>query len=130
MTSKVWVAVLLVVFAASCAFAQKIDPSSLQQMKWRLVGPFSRWPRRSRGGNRRGSEDVLFRRGMAGESGKRPTRGIPGKPLFDHESTQAIGAIAVAPSDPNIIYVGSGEPCLRNDITFGNGMYTNPPTPE
>src|SRR5580704_6830235 len=43
--------------------------------------------------------------------------------IFGSEGAIAIGAIAVAPSDPNIIYVGSGEPCLRNDITFGNGMY-------
>jgi photosystem II stability/assembly factor-like uncharacterized protein len=44
-------------------------------------------------------------------------------PIFDHESTQSIGAIAVAPSDPNIIYVGSGEGLHRPDLSVGNGIY-------
>jgi len=44
-------------------------------------------------------------------------------PIFDHESTQSIGAIAVAPSDPNIIYVGSGEGLHRPDLSIGNGIY-------
>ena len=44
-------------------------------------------------------------------------------PIFDHESTQSIGAIAVAPSDPNIIYLGSGEGLHRPDLSIGNGIY-------
>jgi len=44
-------------------------------------------------------------------------------PIFDHEPTQSIGAIAVAPSDPNIIYVGSGEGLHRPDLSVGNGIY-------
>ena len=44
-------------------------------------------------------------------------------PIFDHESTQSIGAIAVAASDPNIIYVSSGEGLHRPDLSVGNGIY-------
>jgi photosystem II stability/assembly factor-like uncharacterized protein len=44
-------------------------------------------------------------------------------PIFDHESTQSIGAIAVAPSNPNIIYVASGEGLHRPDLSVGNGIY-------
>jgi photosystem II stability/assembly factor-like uncharacterized protein len=44
-------------------------------------------------------------------------------PIFDHESTQSIGAIAVAASDPNIIYVASGEGLHRPDLSIGNGIY-------
>src|SRR5260370_33029293 len=44
-------------------------------------------------------------------------------PIFDHESTQSIGAIAVAPSDPNIIYGASGEGLHRPDLSVGNGIY-------
>ncbi|MGH9410116.1 MAG: VPS10 domain-containing protein, partial [Vicinamibacterales bacterium] len=44
-------------------------------------------------------------------------------PLFDAESTGSIGAIAVAPSDPNIIYVGSGAGIIRPDLATGNGVY-------
>jgi photosystem II stability/assembly factor-like uncharacterized protein len=44
-------------------------------------------------------------------------------PIFDAQPTQSIGAIAVAPSDPNIIYVGSGEGLHRPDLSVGNGIY-------
>ena len=44
-------------------------------------------------------------------------------PIFDHEPVSSIGAIAVAPSDHNILYVGTGEPNIRNDIAFGDGIY-------
>ena len=50
-------------------------------------------------------------------------RGFPWLPIFDHESVASIGAIAVDPHDPNVIYVGTGEPCLRGDISYGDGMY-------
>jgi len=44
-------------------------------------------------------------------------------PIFDHESTQSIGAISVAPSNPNIVYVASGEGLHRPDLSVGNGIY-------
>src|SRR5713101_7410774 len=44
-------------------------------------------------------------------------------PIFDNEPTQSIGAIAVAPSDPNIVYVASGEGLHRPDLSVGNGIY-------
>ena len=44
-------------------------------------------------------------------------------PIFDQQPTQSIGAIAVAPSDPNIIYVGSGEGLHRPDLSVGDGIY-------
>jgi len=49
-------------------------------------------------------------------------------PIFDHESTQSIGAIAVAPSNPNIIYVASGEGLHRPDLSVGNGIYKSTDT--
>ena len=57
------------------------------------------------------------------EYGSPTTTAAPGLPIFDHESTQSIGAIAVAPSDPNIIYVASGEGLHRPDLSVGNGIY-------
>lgn len=44
------------------------------------------------------------------------------KPIFDKEPIASIGAIAVAPSDPNVVYVGTGEPDLHGDISYGDGM--------
>jgi hypothetical protein len=44
-------------------------------------------------------------------------------PIFDSESVGSIGGIGVAPSNPNVVYVGTGEADLRDSISFGNGMY-------
>ncbi len=49
--------------------------------------------------------------------------GVSWKPVFDGEDVTSIGAIAVAPSNHRVIYVGTGEPNIRNDIAFGNGIY-------
>ena len=45
------------------------------------------------------------------------------QPIFDHEPVASIGALAVAPSDPKVIYVGTGESDIRSDLASGNGMY-------
>ena len=45
------------------------------------------------------------------------------QPIFDEQPVGSIGAIAVAPSNPNVLYVGSGESDMRSDIAQGNGMY-------
>ncbi|MFN2449530.1 MAG: sialidase [Candidatus Baltobacteraceae bacterium] len=49
--------------------------------------------------------------------------GVSWEPVFHQQSVSSIGAVAVAPSDPSIVYAGTGEPNLRNDVAFGNGVY-------
>src|SRR5205807_1039128 len=44
-------------------------------------------------------------------------------PIFDKESIASIGSVAVAPSDANVVYVGTGEGCLRGNVSYGNGVY-------
>jgi len=117
---KLWLA--LVVLLAIPAAAQQIDRKTLAGLKWRLIGPF-------RGGRVEavtgvvGQPGVFYFGAVAGGVWKTIDGGQNWEPLFDDQPTQAIGAIAVAPSDPNVIYVGTGEPCLRSDITYGNGVY-------
>ncbi len=87
-----------------------------------MIGPF-------RGGRTRAATGVpnqpnVFYMGQVnGGVWKSDDYGRTWTPIFDHESTQSIGAIAVAPSDPNIIYVGSGEGLHRPDLSVGNGIY-------
>jgi photosystem II stability/assembly factor-like uncharacterized protein len=113
--------VAAVALAAVCA-GQTISKDSLAGMKWRLVGPF-------RGGRVEtvvgipGNPYVYYFGAAAGGVWKTTNGGLSWAPIFDRESNPSIGAIAIASSDPNIIYVGTGEPCLRGDITNGNGMY-------
>src|SRR5439155_800728 len=49
--------------------------------------------------------------------------GVSWDPLFDKQTTSSIGSIAVSESDPNVIYVGTGEACIRGNISFGDGVY-------
>ncbi len=114
-------AVLLVVSASSQTFAQPRS-SSFQEMRWRLVGPF-------RGGRALtavgvpGQPGVYYFGAVGGGVWKSTDAGVSWVPIFDSQPIASIGAMAVAPSDPNILYVGSGEADMREDITQGDGMY-------
>ncbi len=107
---------------ASVSEAQQYPESTYQEMRWRMIGPF-------RGGRTRAacgvpSEPNLFYVGAAdGGVWKSDDYGRTWAPIFDAQPTQSIGAIAVAPSDPNIIYVASGEGLERPDLSVGDGIY-------
>ena len=91
-------------------------------MRWRMIGPF-------RGGRTRalagvpGRPNVLYIGAVNGGVWKSDDYGRTWRPIFDAEPTQSIGAIAVAPSDPRIVYVASGEGLQRPDLSVGNGIY-------
>ena len=99
-----------------------VDESLFRAMRWRQVGPF-------RGGRALavtgvpGEPNVFYFGGASSGVWKTVDAGANWTPIFDHEAIASIGAIAVAPSDHNIIYVGSGEACIRGNITYGNGVY-------
>jgi photosystem II stability/assembly factor-like uncharacterized protein len=111
-----------VFFSALSSAAQQIPENTYQELHWRMIGPF-------RGGRTRAAAGVpsqpnVFYMGQVnGGVWKSDDYGRTWNPIFDHESTQSIGAIAVAPSDPDIIYVGSGEGLHRPDLSIGNGIY-------
>jgi photosystem II stability/assembly factor-like uncharacterized protein len=102
--------------------AQQIPENMYQGLHWRLVGPF-------RGGRTRAATGVasqpnVFYVGQVdGGVWKSDDYGRTWNPIFDHEPTQSIGAIAVAASDPDVVYVASGEGLHRPDLSVGNGIY-------
>ena len=102
--------------------AQQLDTSILKEMKWRNVGPF-------RGGRTRAvcgvpSQPNVFYIGVVnGGVWKTTDYGRTWQPLFDQQPTGSIGAVEVAESDPNVVYVGSGEGLHRPDLSVGDGMY-------
>ena len=93
-------------------------------MQYRLVGPF-------RGGRVVavsgvvGQDDVYYFGAVAGGVWKTTDGGLNWKPIFDKtkDASPSIGAIAVSESDPNVIYVGTGEACIRGNIVGGNGVW-------
>jgi len=102
--------------------SQTVPPGTYGALRWRLIGPH-------RGGR------VLAVAGVPGDAatfyfgavdgGVWRTRnaGVTWEPLFDDQPIASIGALALAPSDPNVIYVGTGEASIRSDITYGAGVY-------
>ena len=126
MTISQLVLCLLVYFSVclpiTSSWAQQIPENTYQDLRWRMIGPF-------RGGRTRAATGVpsqpnIFYVGQVnGGVWKSDDYGRTWTPIFDHESTQSIGAIAVAPSNPNIIYVASGEGLHRPDLSVGNGIY-------
>jgi photosystem II stability/assembly factor-like uncharacterized protein len=108
--------------AGFSAQAQTLTKDSLAGMNWRLIGPF-RGGRAEAVAGVAGNPNVFYFGAVAGGVWKTTDAGISWLPIFNHESVASIGAIAVDPRDPNVIYVGTGEPCLRGDISYGDGMY-------
>ena len=96
-------------------------PEQLKALRWRSAGPANNAGRVSVVAGVPGNRDVYYVAGANGGIIKTTNGGITFKPIFDKEPVASIGAIAVAPSDPNIIYVGTGEENPRNNASIGDG---------
>ncbi len=98
------------------------DASLYGGLRWRMLGPF-------RGGRVNavtgvpGQPGTFYFGSVGGGVWKTTSAGRTWTPIFDSQPVASIGAIAVAPSNPNIIYVGTGEADMRSQISYGNGVY-------
>jgi hypothetical protein len=99
-----------------------VNPVLVGGMKWRQIGPF-------RGGRVLavagvpGDPNTYYFGAVAGGIFKSTNGGLSWTPTFDHQDISSIGAIAVADSNPNVLYAGTGEACLRGNISYGDGVY-------
>ncbi len=115
-------AVLPLFALALTAQAQPVDPSLLNGLRWRCIGPY-------RGGRTVAVCGVPSKPGlfyMAPNNGgvwRSTDYGRVWTPIFDGQPTGSVGALAVAPSNPDVIYVGSGEGLQRPDLSVGDGVY-------
>ncbi len=91
-------------------------------MKWRNIGPYRAGRTRALAGVP-SQPNVFYIGGVDSGVWKSDDYGETWNPIFDDQPTGSIGAIAVADSDPNIIYVGCGEGLPRPDLAIGDGMY-------
>jgi photosystem II stability/assembly factor-like uncharacterized protein len=109
-------------FAVLLGFSQASAGEFDSILRWRNIGPY-------RGGRTRAvcgepsQPNVFYMAQMNGGVFKSIDYGRTWQPIFDEQPTASIGAIAVAPSDPNVVYVGSGEGLHRPDLSVGDGVY-------
>jgi len=103
--------------------AQATFPSgAVQGPRWRHIGPFRAGRTKSAVGVP-SQPNVFYMAATNGGVWKTNDAGRTWNPMFDAENTGSVGAVEVAPSNPNILYVGSGEGLQRPDLSTGNGMY-------
>lgn len=102
--------------------AQSVPPELFGGLKWRLIGPF-------RGGRSvavsgiPGDGSTFYFGGVDGGVWNTMDAGVVWTPIFDSEPVASIGALAVAPSDPKVVYAGTGESDIRSDLASGDGVY-------
>ena len=113
---------LLALSFASVAAIAQVDPHAFDHLDWRLVGPF-RGGRVLAAAGVTGQPQHFYFGSVNGGVWESNDAGRTWQPIFDDQPIGSIGALAIAPSDPNVIYVGSGEADMRSDIAQGNGMY-------
>lgn len=116
---RITLLLLLISFGAT---AQSVLPVYYQDLQYRLIGPFRAG--RTVGAVGIPSQPNVFYMGVNnGGVWKTDDFGRTWKPIFDKESTGSVGDIAVSPSHPNVVYVGSGEGLHRPDLATGDGMF-------
>src|SRR6267154_2468625 len=114
-------AVVLVVAPGLLQAQQNISPDVYGQLKYRYIGPE---------GNRAtsvagvpGRPNIWYVGAASGGIFKSTDGGIHWGAIFDSEAVASIGSLAVAPSDPNVVWAGTGESFIRSHISIGNGIY-------
>jgi photosystem II stability/assembly factor-like uncharacterized protein len=98
------------------------DKKEEQGMQYRSIGPF-RGGRSLTAAGIPGDPTTYYFGSTGGGVWKSTDGAITWKSVFDHEKTSSIGSLAVAASDPNILYVGTGEACIRGNLAQGDGIY-------
>ncbi|MCJ7682136.1 MAG: glycoside hydrolase, partial [Candidatus Aminicenantes bacterium] len=116
--------VLSLLFLAALSFgdvSSDLTPDVYKSLEWRHIGPI---------GNRviavtgvPGNPHVLYCGAASGGVFKTTDGGSHWSPVFDGQSVSSVGSLAVAPSDPNVIWAGTGETFIRSNISLGDGIY-------
>jgi photosystem II stability/assembly factor-like uncharacterized protein len=116
------VALLVFVLAVPSIVVAQFNPDLFTALHWRSIGPF-------RGGRVRAiagvpaRPNIFYMAQVNGGVWKTDDYGRTWTPIFDDQPTGSVGSIAVAPSDSNVVYVGSGEGLQRPDLSIGDGIY-------
>ena len=107
---------------APATVAGPVPAELFSGLKWRMLGPF-RGGRTDAVSGVPGRPEEFYSGSVNGGLWKTIDGGRVWRPIFDDQPVASIGALAVAPSSPDTVYVGSGESTLRDSTGFGNGVY-------
>jgi len=112
-------------FAITLAALAFLSPDSalLDNLSWRNIGPATMGGRISDIQGIPGDPSTIFAASGSGGLFKSTDAGTTWTPIFERQSTISIGAIAVQPGNPKVIWVGTGESNVRNSVSFGDGLY-------
>lgn len=112
----------LLALVSFAQFTPAGEPKPFDAAKYRLVGPFA-GGRVSRACGVPSDPLTYYAATASGGVWKSADGGLSWKPIFDDQPTSSIGSIAVAPSDPNVVYVGTGEANIRGNVSPGAGLF-------
>ena len=97
--------------------------SAFERLEWRSIGPANMGGRTADVEGVAGNANIVYVATASGGLWKTVNAGVTWKPIFDRQGTLSIGDIALAPSNPEVVWVGTGESNVRNSVSFGDGVY-------
>src|SRR5262245_59848773 len=100
-----------------------LDPQSIKSLNWRSIGPANMGGRVTAIAAAKNDPSLWWIATGGGGLLKTENNGVTFEHQFDHEATVSIGAVAVAPSDSKVVWVGTGENNPRNSVSYGDGVY-------
>src|SRR5579864_1004190 len=112
----------LALFTFAVTLAAQPPARLFDGLRWRMIGPF-RGGRAIAASGVSGDPNTYYFVSVGGGIWKTANAGLTWTPIFDDQHVASIGSIEVAPSDPNVIYAGTGEADIRSDLSQGDGVY-------
>jgi len=124
------ISLLAVALGAQNSFAQNggTPPKSpieeaFSRLEWRSIGPANMGGRIADVEGVPGDPNIVYVASASGGLWKTTNGGVTWKPIFERQGTMSLGDIALAPSNPDVVWVGTGESNVRNSVSFGDGVY-------
>jgi photosystem II stability/assembly factor-like uncharacterized protein len=115
--------IVLTVTALATPGAQRLDERALEQLAWRAIGPAVMGGRIDDVAVDERNPTTMYVGAASGGVWKTSNAGTTWTPIFDHEGVASIGDIALSASNPDLVWVGTGEPNNRQSSSFGDGVY-------
>ena len=117
----IFATIILVVGTGGRSFADEISLGDFENLSFRHIGPEGNRTIAAAGVS--GDPNIYYIGAASGGLWKTEDGGYSWQPVFDDQDVSSIGAVAVAPSNPDIVWAGTGETNVRSSISIGNGIY-------